>query len=62
MVVWLQAYERAIISKHIELKHNVPHSPATPAGLADLQPMPELEAILAEFRTQFNLTIVYEAV
>lgn len=56
----MQVYEQAAITKWIRAQHTVPHSPATPASLTDLQPVPGLASLLQDFRQAYGIHVEYD--
>lgn len=55
-----KVYEQAAITKWIRAQHTVPHSPATPASLTDLQPVPGLASLLQDFRQAYGIHVEYD--
>lgn len=57
LVIGLQIYEHAAITKWVHLHHTVPLSPAQPASLCDLKPCPEMQRLLRQMQHEFGLRL-----
>ena len=55
----MQAYERQAILKWIRLKHNVPHSPDSPASVQDLRSFDKLAQVVKKFRLDYQIDLEY---
>lgn len=55
-----QVYERAAITRWINERQRVPHSPDTICNLADLTPLPYLADLLKHLRKRYIVRVSYD--
>lgn len=54
-------YERAALENWLLRGKGLPHSPNVACATPDLQPCPDMQALLAECRQTYGLRVEYEA-